>query len=449
MQEVLTVSQLTASLKKHIESKFFYLCVRGEITNFKEQSSGHLYFTLKDEHAQLSAVLFKGNAAGLARKPKDGDQVIARGELSLYIPRGTYQIVIRELAFAGVGELLLKLHQLKTTLHERGWFDRERKKPLPKHPRTIGVVTSATGAVIQDILQVLTRRFRGFHLILNPVRVQGEGAAEEIAQAIEAFNRFSLADVLIVGRGGGSLEDLWAFNEERVASAIYHSRIPIISAVGHETDVSIADHVADLRAPTPSAAAEMVMAETKQHLDFLTHLRKQMLLSLHGQVRHHKQKIERFVKHPLFATKETLLGRFAQKIDEIHAAIDHTMQKSLQEKKLHLLALHKHAKGLNPSMHIPFLKQKLFTWHKTLHATILQKIAHRKEKLSQRIAHLQSINPKNLLTKGYCIPFSEKEDSVILSIQQLQVGKTFRLLLQDGKALVTTKEVYHDKSSDL
>src|SRR3990167_8243184 len=230
--KTLTVSELTFAIKSVLEPAFRTIAVRGEISNFKLQSSGHLYFSLKDASAQISAVLFKGNASNLTKMPKEGDQVIAIGDISLYAPRGSYQLVIRELQFLGMGELLLKLHELKAKLQALGWFDPKIKNPLPKLPKRIGVVTSPTGAVIQDILNVLTRRFKGFHVILNPVKVQGEGAASEIAQAIEDMNRYRLADVLIVGRGGGSIEDLWAFNEELAARAIARSAIPVILGGG-------------------------------------------------------------------------------------------------------------------------------------------------------------------------------------------------------------------------
>src|SRR3569832_283182 len=272
--DILSVSQLTLSIKKHLEGRFQTVKVQGEITNFKEQASGHLYFTLKDAETQNTAEKNRGRATRQTRQPKNGDQVIVQGEISVYAPRGNYQLIIRQLHKAGVGELLLKLHALKAKLEGLGWFDNSRKRPLPTSPNTIGVVTSPTGAVIQDILNILSRRHAGFHLILNPVKVQGEGAAKEIAQAISHFNEYKLADVLIACRGGGSLEDLWPFNEEVVASAIYRSRIPVISAVGHETDFSISDFVADLRAPTPSAAAEIVMAAADHHLGQLLAFQK-------------------------------------------------------------------------------------------------------------------------------------------------------------------------------
>ncbi|MCB1108176.1 MAG: exodeoxyribonuclease VII large subunit, partial [Chlamydiia bacterium] len=210
-QSIWTVSQLTQAIKTQLEQRFSYVQVKGEISNLKIQASGHIYFTLKDAGSQVSSVLFRGNATRLARMPRDGDEVICKAEVSVYLPRGQYQMIVREMQFSGVGDLLLKFHELKEKLAREGLF--ERKRPLPAFPKVIGVVTSPTGAVIQDILNVLKRRSPGFQLILNPVKVQGAGAANEIAEAIDFFNRHQLADVLIVGRGGGSLEDLWPFNE--------------------------------------------------------------------------------------------------------------------------------------------------------------------------------------------------------------------------------------------
>jgi len=277
---LLTVSQLTNAIKMSLESMFPSIYLQGEITNFKVQTSGHLYFSLKDANAQIAAVMFAREASYLKTMPKAGDQVVIKGEINVYPPKGNYQLLVRELSFVGLGELLQRLEQLKVKLHQMGWFKAARKKPLPRYPKRIGVITSPTGAVIQDIINVLSRRFSGFSLLLNPVKVQGEGAAKEIAQAIEQFNRYQLVDVMIVGRGGGSLEDLWAFNEEIVAEAIYNSQIPIISAVGHETDHCIADYVADVRAPTPSAAAEIVIAEKAQQIEQLSLIKKRMQQTL-------------------------------------------------------------------------------------------------------------------------------------------------------------------------
>ncbi len=417
MEEILSVSQLTAAIKKYLEGHFPALCVQGEISNFKEQSSGHLYFTLKDAQAQISAVLFRGSAQQLSRLPKAGDQVQVKGELAVYAPRGNYQIIVRELRYLGVGELLLKLHELKAKLQAKGWFDPQRKKALPKLPKTIGVITSPTGSVIQDILHVLSRRYAGFQLLLNPVKVQGEGAAQEIARAIEQFNQYKLADVLIVGRGGGSLEDLWAFNEERVAEAIFASEIPVISAVGHETDFCIADFVADVRAPTPSAAAEIVIAEKHKELQLLAQMHQRIRETSKLIIRGHKERLKAISRQPAISQPFFLLGKFAQMLDETKSSLDHALKHVVQEKKLKFHALQRQASAHNPL---------------TLLATL-------KQKLTLTSSHLKSINPKNLLTKGYAIVFQEKADSIILSAKQVKPEDGLRVMLQDGtiKAKVT------------
>ncbi|MBP7073895.1 MAG: exodeoxyribonuclease VII large subunit [Rhabdochlamydiaceae bacterium] len=417
--DVLSVSELTLSIKKHLEGRFQALKVQGEITNFKEQSSGHLYFTLKDAQSQISAVLFRGNAASLTRLPKNGDQVIVQGEISVYAPRGNYQLIIRQLQYAGVGELLLKLHALKAKLQEMGWFDQARKKSLPASPKIIGVVTSPTGAVIQDILNILSRRHAGFHLVLNPVKVQGEGAAQEIAAAIDQFNKHNLADVLIVGRGGGSLEDLWPFNEEVVAQAIFRSKIPVISAVGHETDFSISDFVADLRAPTPSAAAELVMAAADQHLSQLKafHERFDQLISHH--LSSHRQKITLLQRHPLLSSPYALLESASQRLDDYTEEFDQTMVQVLQTCRLKLDGLKRQLGAMSPQI----------------------RINHLKEKLKSLTSHLKSIDPKNLLTKGYSILFRENDHSAIVSSKDLKVEDKIRVQLHDGTIKVKIYEV--------
>jgi exodeoxyribonuclease VII large subunit len=461
MQEILSVTELTSSIKKHLESRFPVISVKGEISNFKEQSSGHLYFTLKDPESQISAVLFRGNAIDLKRLPKNGDQVIAHGQINVYPPRGNYQVVIRKLDYLGVGELLAQLQMLKIKLEKQGWFDAGRKKPLPKFPRTIGVVTSATGSVIQDILHILSRRFAGFHLVLNPVKVQGEGAAEEIAQAIAHFNGFALADVLIVGRGGGSLEDLWAFNEEKVAAAIFNSKIPIISAVGHETDFSIADFVADVRAPTPSAAAEIATLETAQQLHQLGQTKSRLKAIALTSLQHHRKQLENFKRHPYICTPYSLLEPHQQRTDDLRSDFNLCLKRNLQEKQLQLLALEKQTLALKPSNQILGLKQKLIILTKSIHAAMDQQWTSRKklfdrailrkyidrrireqvhqktQRFAQLSSHLRGIDPKNLLTKGYCILFQEKKDSVILSTQELKEQDKVRLRLHDGKLHLT------------
>ncbi len=439
---LISVTELTQDIKSQLESRFSQVRVKGEITNFKQQSSGHLYFSLKDEGAQISAVLFRGSAKNLSRIPKPGDQVIVIGQVNVYAPRGSYQIVVRELSFAGVGDLLLKLHQLKLKLEKQGYFDPERKKALPKHPKTIGVITSPTGSVIQDIINVLKRRHRGFQLILNPVKVQGEGAAQEIAEAIDVFNRYKLADVLIVGRGGGSLEDLWPFNEECVAEAIYRSEIPIISAVGHETDFSIADYVADLRAPTPSAAAELSVQELSAQFDFLNTCEQRLTQLLKQKLHRLKEKMSLVKRQPLFTSPYFLLGKHLQKLDEFTNHLKFRMEQKIQGDKMRLVTYKKALEGVKPMERIQLLKKELKSYQYQIDRGSTAVLERKKQHLTYIISHLKSVDPRTILKKGYCIPFAENKDSVIISTKQLHEEQKLSLLFHDGTTDITVNKIH-------
>lgn len=439
---ILTVSQLTQAIKLSLEASFPFIWLQGEVSNFKLQTSGHLYFSLKDSQAQIAAVMFRGDAALLMAMPKSGDQVIVRGEINVYPPKGNYQIIIRELSYVGIGQLLLKLEQLKIKLHKKGWFSPIHKKPIPKFPKRIGVVTSPTGAVIQDILHVLERRFSGFHLILNPVRVQGEGAANEIAQAIEQFNRYDLADVLIIGRGGGSLEDLWAFNEELVAEAIFASRIPIISAVGHETDHCIADYVADVRAPTPSAAAEIVIFEKSQQQKHLDQQQRRLTQSMGHLIKQNRHRLQGIIKQPLFSSPYALLGSQMQKLDHFRSDLDQAIAQTMQQRRFKLQSRQRQSQALRPTVQLTHFRQKLAYLEKALLSSLLTNTADLKKMVRRKEELLKAIDPKNLLKRGYSILFSEKDHSVITSIQTLQKHQQIRALLSDGEALATIKEIF-------
>lgn len=439
-QEIFSVSKLTAAIKKKLETCFTVVRVQGEVSNLRCQSSGHIYFTLKDAEAQISAVLFRGNAAYLSKPLKEGDQIIVHGELSVYPPRGNYQIIVREVEFSGEGELLRRLQFLKNKLEQKGWFHPDVKKPLPKIPKRIGVVTSPTGSVIQDILNVLTRRFSGFHLILNPVKVQGVGAASEIARAIHDFHNFNLADVLIIGRGGGSLEDLWPFNEEIVAEAIYHCRIPIVSAVGHETDFTIADFVADVRAPTPSAAAEIVSSEKRQLLIDLEKTKLHLIQTLKGQLRSHKRMVAAFARRPPLSSPYTVLGPFLQKIDEMKEEVRIGLEQKIKNEKNRLQNFVKIKEMLRPETQLAKAKEKFSKKAKNLAWAFQQQISWRKGRLERLSSHLKSIDPRNLLSKGYSIVFREKNDSVILSKGQVETGENLKIQLSDGRIRVKVDE---------
>ncbi len=324
-RQVLSVTQLTRQLKQTIESRFSSVSIVGEISNFKFHSSGHMYFALKDAGATISAVIWRSKAQLVRFTPEDGMKVVVTGRVTLYETRGNYQIDVWSLRPVGSGELQVAFDQLKRRLAGEGLFDDDYKKSLPTYPECVGIVTSETGAALQDMLHILRRRFPGLEVILAPVRVQGAGAGREIARAIEDFNSYGCIDVLIVGRGGGSLEDLWSFNEEVVARAIFKSAIPVISAVGHEIDFTIADFVADLRAPTPSAAAELVVADRLALLETIRNNWYHIQENVSNVVGYHKERIRNLLKSHAFNTPVDLLRQYRRRVDELERSVTSTM----------------------------------------------------------------------------------------------------------------------------
>lgn len=444
---ILTVSQLTNAIKQQLESTFPSVWLQGEVSNFKKHSSGHLYFSLKDGNSQISAVMFRGCAQSLKVLPKDGDQVVVFGGLNVFPPSGKYQINIQTLRLAGVGELLLKLEELKKELHKRGWFSQEHKKPLPKFPKKIGIVTSPTGAAIRDMLNVLKRRHGGYQIILNPVKVQGEGAAGEIARAIEQFNEHKMVDVIIVGRGGGSIEDLWAFNEEVVAKAIFESVIPVIGAVGHETDHCIAEYVADVRAPTPSAAAEIVGGEKAQQIEFLIKAQKQLTQNLRQQVRQWSTRLGQILKLPMISTPYALIGPWMQSLDDARLGTDRAIKQSVRNQKVLVRSRFQVLQSLKPETKIHYYRQRLSSTAKQCDLHISQLLKQREERLKRVESALKSIDPKNLLKKGYSILFSEKSGSAITTIRDVNKGDSIKFQLSDGEATtqVTGVRSYDEK----
>ncbi|HKW87237.1 MAG TPA: exodeoxyribonuclease VII large subunit [Candidatus Acidoferrales bacterium] len=320
-KRVWRVSELTLRIHDLLEGEFPDIWVEGEVSNLHAAQSGHLYFTLKDAKAQIRCVCFRDEVRGLKFRPEDGLHITVRGAVSVYEPRGEYQIYVSHIEPVGLGALQLAFEQLKKRLEAEGLFDAERKKPLPALPRRIGIVTSPAGAAIRDILRVLRRRFPNLHVMLFPVKVQGEGAAAEIAGAIQFFNRAKSVDVVIVARGGGSLEDLWAFNEEIVARAIAASQIPILTGVGHETDTTIADFVADMRAPTPSAAAEIVVRTRQEFERHIEELSRQMAQRMRYMILEWRHELRNLAAHRAFRRPEDLLRRGRQRLDEMNAAL--------------------------------------------------------------------------------------------------------------------------------
>ncbi len=385
---IATVTQLTNQIKTLLEGTFPDIWVEGEISNLSIPQSGHAYFTLKDEHSQIRAVMFRSAQRYLKFMLQHGIQVICRGRISVYEPRGEYQFIIDYIEPKGVGALQLAFEQLRTRLEKEGLFDLDRKKALPLLPRRIGIVTSPTGAAIRDILRVIKRRHPKMHILIYPVPVQGTEAAPAIVEALRHFNSEVNADVIIVGRGGGSLEDLWAFNEEPVARAIYASAIPIISAVGHETDYTIADFVADLRAPTPSAAAEMVVESEAAFLERLS----MMEASLRRSIRQTLERGRTFLREQM-----RLLGDPRRRLDQFSQHVDDLLHRITLELQHHL--------------------------------------RRERARLSTVSAGLDHLNPLSILSRGYSITKTHPVGFVIKNANMVKTGDMISTRLHKGEVL--------------
>ena len=410
---VLTVSTLTRKVRGLLEDGIGEIWVEGEVSNLRRQSSGHAYFTLKDASSQIACVLFAGQTAQLrGMNFADGVHVQIQGSLTVYEPRGNYQIIVRRVQERGVGALQAKFEELKRRLDAEGLFAPGKKRPLPKFPRRIGVVTSPTGAAIQDFLNVLHRRQRGIEVVIFPVRVQGKGAAAEIAEAIRLLGDPSATglppfDVIVVTRGGGSLEDLWEFNEEAVARAVAESPIPVVSAVGHEIDFSICDFAADFRAPTPSAAAEILSADSGELLDKLQHfaarLGRPVLTRLDGL----RSQLLSLQRTALFLEPRRILQEKQQTLDRLLEDLQSTADSAPHQLRL---LLERHARilaGHRPDLKISELSRRLASCRDTLKHRADTKLQHEKSILSRHAAVLRALNPAAALARGYTITMDE------------------------------------------
>lgn len=346
--QIYTVTEITKAIKFLLQDQFPGVWVQGEISNFTRAQSGHFYFSLVDEYTQLQCVMFQSENENLLFTPEDGMKVKGFGRIDVYEKRGNYQFYVETLTPLGVGELAIAFEQLKRRLAAEGLFDSIHKKPLPEYPERVGIVTSPTGAVIQDLLNILRRRQPSLEITLKPVRVQGDGASFEIADAIDAFNRYGKVELLIVGRGGGSMEDLWAFNEEVVVRAIYRSRIPVISAVGHEIDYTIADFVADLRAPTPSAAAELAVRDRQELLTEIRHLLIRAGKSLNETVASSREKVQGLLRSYGFRRPLDIVNQHRQTLDEYERRLDLSWAFRFQSFQAGNYSIQKRLDGVNP-----------------------------------------------------------------------------------------------------
>ncbi|WP_346836926.1 exodeoxyribonuclease VII large subunit [Microbulbifer sp. SAOS-129_SWC] len=437
-RSVLSVSDLNREVKQLLEGNIPLLWVGGEISNFAAPSSGHWYFTLKDARAQVRCAMFRGRNRSVRFRPENGREVLIRARVSLYEGRGEYQLIVEHMEEAGFGALMRQLEQLKARLQAEGLFEPARKKPLPFLPANIGIVTSPTGAAVRDMIQVLGRRYPAANIELWPVPVQGQGAAAQIAEAIAAAGRSGRHDLLIVGRGGGSLEDLWPFNEEIVARALAACPIPTISAVGHETDTTIADLVADVRAPTPSAAAEIASRHAAELLQQLQTTRQRLGRAIHLQLRHLRQQVQltgNRIRHP----REQLQNR-AQRLDHLELRLRTAISQRLQERRRDLVAARRAFAHCHPERGISAGRERLQRGTANLHGAIRKLLQQRAERLGHTGQLLHNVSPLAVLQRGYAI-VRDEENRVVRDAAKLRPAQTVQVRVARGEFAAVVEKI--------
>ena len=441
-KRILTVSQLTNLVTGVLEENFDHVWVEGEVSNLATPTSGHIYFTLKDNNSQIRAVMFKASARNLKFQLTDGMNLIVRGRVSVFAQRGEYQLVLEYMEPKGIGALQLAFVQLKDRLNREGLFSESKKTPIPRLPQRVGIVTSPTGAAIHDILNVLERRFSNIHVLLNPVRVQGEGAAEEIASAIRDFNIYGNVDVVIVGRGGGSIEDLWAFNEEAVARAIYESKIPIISAVGHEVDITISDLVADLRAPTPSAAAEMVIASKSELSEILSAQVYRLNRAMAAKMKETRGELLLLLSG--LRDPSNLLVALAQRFDYMQERLASSIKKILDNNERQTETFSVRLCEKNPQILLKLFKEQLYSLYERQERAILNRMERLTESVARRATALEKLSPLATLGRGYSMAFRSADGKLIKDSAQISIGDSIDLCFSRGRAKCTVehKEPY-------
>jgi exodeoxyribonuclease VII large subunit len=437
-RKVWSVSELTGRIRDLLAAEFPDIWVEGEVSNCHEAQSGHLYFTLKDARAQARCVCFRTQVRLLKFRPEDGLHVTVRGSVSVYEQRGEYQIYVEHIEPVGLGALQIAFEQLKKRLAAEGLFDPARKKPLPVLPRRIGLVTSPRGAAVRDVVRILRRRFPNVHLILYPVRVQGEGAAGDIVGAIKYFNAKQFVDVMILARGGGSLEDLWAFNEERVARAIAASSIPIISGVGHETDFTIADFAADLRASTPSAAAEIVV-QTRQEFDrHLAQLQQQMVQRTRILLLGQRQRLQALATHRGFQRLEELLRQYRQRSDELVGRLAAALKGRLELVRRRFTVAQTRIAAFDLRSRITALRVRLEQRTSDLRARAERFLLAKRQRLERLRVQLDERSPLRVLERGYAIVY-DAAGNVLHAAEQVAIGDEIAVQLARGRLAAEVK----------
>ena len=438
-RRIYTVSDLTARIRELLAKNFTDVTVQGEISNCRPASSGHYYFTLKDEQAQVRCVLFKQQQRGMKFLPEDGLKVTVRGSVSVYEARGEYQIYVESIEPAGRGALQLAFEQLKKRLEAEGLFDARRKKPLPLLPNRIGLITSPTGAAVRDVVRILKRRFHNVHLTLYPVRVQGEGSAAEIVAALGYFNKRLPVDVILLVRGGGSLEDLWSFNEESVARAIAASTIPVISGVGHETDFTIADFVADMRASTPSAAAELVVQTRREFDKHVMDLRARLEGSLRYRLLELSRRVHALTARSGFRRPQDLLRQQRQRADEFTARLALGLRARLGDSRKRLNNARLRVASSDFRAKIGVFRLRLQRLTQELGAREERLLRLKRERWERLTLQLQERSPLKVLERGYAIA-TDAAGKVLRDANQLQIGDSVSLQLHRGRLISEVKK---------
>lgn len=430
----LTVTALT----KYIKRKFTTdphlkdIWLRGEISNFKHHSRGHMYLTIKDDHARIQAVMFAGNNRKLKFKPENGMNVLIRGEVGVFEQFGQYQLYIQQMEPDGIGSLYLAFEQLKEKLHKQGYFDKQPKKELPKFPKHIGIISSPTGAAVRDIITTIKRRYPIVQTTIIPALVQGENAPQSIVAAINKANQQTDCDVIIVGRGGGSIEELWSFNEEIVANAIFSSLTPVISAVGHETDITISDYVADVRAPTPTGAAEISVPSQLELLDKINHSQRSLTRMMTEQTEASRQNLNRMKQSYAFRYPEQLIAQKEQELDKHVERLEKAFNHERRRKYELLTHLGSRLQALHPSRQIDRTVKELKQLNKQINYLMTKQVEHNQDRLKNAIEKLTLLNPLETMKRGYAITYSASGD-LLKSVQRASVTDNLTVRLADGK----------------
>ncbi len=446
-RQPLTVKALT----KYIKLKFDYdknlqhLLLKGELSNVKRHSRGHLYFTLKDDEAQINAVMFASAASHLEFVPTEGMQVIVKGHITVYEAGGTYSLYVKEMTEDGIGNLYVAYTQLKERLATEGLFDARFKQKIPDYPQAVGVITSPTGAAIRDIISTIKRRFPMVTIYVYPALVQGEQAEASIISCIKQANAMNLVDTLIVGRGGGSIEDLWAFNKEGVARAIFESKIPIISAVGHETDFTIADFVADHRAPTPTGAAELAVPNLPDVLIHLNQLNARLNHNFNLQFKQKKDYLTQLCNHYIMKNPAALFEQRLMYVDQLSEKLNYVLQDQLTRNQTKWWTLHHRLLQLDPKASVDQAKQSLLLQDQTLRQLMLQHLSQSKQDYTVLLTKLELLNPLSILKKGYTVLTNDK-DEMVTTVQDISVGQDLLISLDDGRVRASVKEIETSES---